>query len=115
MLKQTIQGLRPLSVDVVGSDGDKQKLADIMAGKVEKYKSVGDGGVAINAIPNPLNKKVFVVGDRDANGRMSTMFTLPHVKTASEYPEMVADIKGKFDSSYTEAIKCEYVTLKFDK
>ncbi|WP_173030885.1 hypothetical protein [Campylobacter sp. CCUG 57310] len=43
------------------------------------------------------------------------MFTLPHVKSASEYPELLADIKGKFDSSYDSDVKCEYVTLKFDK
>ncbi|WP_169942418.1 hypothetical protein [Campylobacter sp. RM15925] len=115
MLKQTIQGLRPLSIDVVGNDGDKQKLIDIMAGKVEKYKSVGSGGQALNQIPNPLNKKVFIVGDRNENGRISTMFTLPHVKNASEYPELLTDIKGKFDSSYDSDVKCEYVTLKFDK
>ena len=88
---------------------------DLMAGKVEKYKTIGSGGQAINAIPNPLNKKVFIVGDRDVSGRISTMFTLPHVKNASEYPDLLADIKGKFDSSYDSAIKCEYVTLKFDK
>ena len=115
MLKQTIQGLRPLSVDVTASDSDKQKLVGLMAGKVEIYKTIGSGGTAINAIPNPLNKKVFIVGDRDATGRISTMFTLPHVKTASEYPDLLASIKGNFDSSYESNIKCEYVTLRFDK
>ncbi|WP_173030387.1 hypothetical protein [Campylobacter sp. CCUG 57310] len=45
----------------------------------------------------------------------SNYILFPHVKSASEYPELLADIKGKFDSSYDSDVKCEYVTLKFDK
>ncbi|WP_169779664.1 hypothetical protein [Campylobacter curvus] len=115
MFKQTIKGLNTHSVSVNGSDADLNKLAAIFAGKVEKYKLVGSGGTKMNALPDPINKKVFVVGSTNATGRLSTMMTIPHVKVASEYPDLVADIKGKFDCSYEDTTKCDYVTLKYDK
>ena len=58
MLKQTIKGLHPLTVSAIGAtDGDTTALIGLMAGKVEKFKNVGEGGVAVAAITSPLNKK----------------------------------------------------------
>ena len=115
MLKQTIKNIRSLTVSAVGAtDGDTTALIGLMAGKVDKYKEVGNGGAAIPAIPNPLNKKIIIVGDKDPSGRMSTIMTIPHVKPASKLPELTADILGKFDSDYVGTIKCDYVKLKFD-
>lgn len=115
MLKQTIKNIRSLTVSAVGAtDGDTTALLGLMAGKVDKYKKVGEGGTAIAAIPSPLNKKIIIVGDKDPSGRMSTIMTIPHVKPASKLPELTADILGKFDSDYVGTIKCDYVKLKFD-
>lgn len=114
MLKQKIKGLNTLTVAVTGSNSDIEKLIPLLAGEVTKYKSVGSGGSVLAIIPNPLNKKVFVVGSQSPNGRISGMLTIPHVKTSSEYPELVADIKGKFDSAFNSDIKCEYAKLRFD-
>jgi len=115
MLKQTIKGLRPLNVSAIGAtDGDITALIGIMAGKVEKFKNIGEGGNAIAAIPSPLNRKSIVVGVKDATGRLSTMFTVPHVKAAKTFKDLLADIVGKFDCDYVLPTKCEYAKLKFD-
>lgn len=114
MLKQTIKGLQTLNVSVTGSDADLTSLVGVLAGKVEQYKSVGNGGVAIAAIPSPLNRKVLIVGDKDPTGRLSTMVTIPHVKAASTFSNLLTDIVGVFDSGYDSSIKCEYAKLKFD-
>ncbi|MDY6119714.1 MAG: hypothetical protein SPI03_00010 [Campylobacter sputorum] len=53
MLKQRINGLTPLTVSIVASDGDYAKIAGVMAGEVETFKHIGDGGSA-SATPDPL-------------------------------------------------------------
>lgn len=115
MLKQTIKGLKTLNVSAIGAtDGDTTALLGLMAGKVEKYKNVGEGGTAVAAIPNPLNKKSIVVGKKDVAGRLSTMFSVPHVKAAKSFKDLSADVVGKFDCDYVLTTKCEYAKLKFD-
>ena len=115
MLKQTINGLRSLNVSAVGSTaGDTTALIGLMAGKVEKFKNVGEGGTAIAAVPATLNKKSVVVGKKDATGRLSTIFTVPHVKAAKTFKDLSADVVGKFDCDYVITTKCEYAKLKFD-
>lgn len=115
MLRQTIKGLKTLNVSAIGAtDGDTTALIGIMAGKVEKFKNVGEGGTAVAAIPNPLNKKSIVVGKKDATGRLSTMFSVPHIKASKTFKDLLADIKGKFDCDYVLTTKCEYAKLKFD-
>ena len=115
MLKQTIKGLRPLTVSAIGAtDGDTTALISLMAGKVENFKNVGEGGAAVVAIPSPLNKKSIVVGKKDATGRLSTMFSVPHVKPSKTFKDLLADITGKFDCDYVLTTKCEYAKLKFD-
>ena len=112
MLKQTIKGLRSLTVTAIGAtDGDTTALIGLMAGKVEKIKNVG---VAVAAIPSPLNKKSIVVGKKDAVGRLSTIFSVPHVKAAKTFKDLSADVVGKFDCDYVLTTKCEYAKLKFD-
>lgn len=115
MLKQTIQGLRPLTVSAIGAtDGDTTALIGLMAGKVEKFKNVGEGGTAVAAIPSPLNKKSIVVGKKDATGRLSTIFSVPHVKASKTFKDLSADVVGQFDCDYVLTTKCEYAKLKFD-
>ena len=114
MIKQSIKGLTTLSVNVTGTTGDLTSLIGLMAGKVESYKSIANGGTAVAAIPNPLNKKTFVVGNKTANGRESTIFSVPHVKSSVTSLTLYPSIIGKFDSGYESAIKSDYAMLKFD-
>jgi hypothetical protein len=116
MLKQAIKGLRGITVSAVGAtDGDTTALIGIMAGKVEKLKLIAEGGTAIAAIPSPLNKKSVVVGKKDATGgRLSTMFSVPHVKPSKTFKDFAPDVIGKFDCDYVLTTKCEYAKLKFD-
>ena len=115
MLRQTIKGLKTLNVSAIGAtDGDTTALIGLMAGKVEKFKNVGEGGTAVAAIPSPLNKKSIVVGKKDATGRLSTIFSVPHVKAAKTFKDLSADVVGKFDCDYVLTTKCEYAKLKFD-
>ena len=58
MLKQQIKGLRAKTVSVNGSDGDMTNLIALLAGKIEKYKLIGEGGTAIAAVPVPKKQKV---------------------------------------------------------
>ncbi|ASM35017.1 Uncharacterised protein [Campylobacter sputorum subsp. bubulus] len=76
MLKQRINGLTPLTVSIVASDGDYAKIAGVMAGEVETFKHIGDGGTA-SATPDRLNRKVFIVGKKESSGsRKSTQVSI---------------------------------------
>ncbi|WP_072595455.1 hypothetical protein, partial [Campylobacter concisus] len=80
MLRQTIDGLYAKSL-TFSSGSDEDALLPLLAGKVESYSVFGDGGTALASTPDPLNRKNVIVGVKTATGRISTMVTVPHVKT----------------------------------
>ncbi|HDX6330713.1 hypothetical protein [Campylobacter fetus] len=116
MLKQNINGVVK-SINANGSAADVTALLGLMVGEITEYELKAEGGTEMLTIPSTLNNKVFIVGSKatSTQGRLSSMVTLQHVKPAKTFNEISADIKGKFNADYTTAIKCDYVTLKFDK
>lgn len=116
MLKQSINGVTK-SVNVNGGADDIATLMDLMAGEVTNYELKQQGGTEAE-LPADLNKKVYIVGVKatSTTGRFSSMVSFPHLKVASSaLNEVSPDIIGKFNPSYDSDLKCDYVTLKFDK
>ncbi|CZE48931.1 hypothetical protein [Campylobacter geochelonis] len=116
MLKQYISGLQTTTVNVIASDADLAKIAAIMEGSVETYKSAGQGGTA-GTLPATLNKKTFILGAKGEMGaRKSTQVSFPHVKPASQFTDISASIVGQFTIGYEpdKVQKCDYAKMKFD-
>lgn len=114
MLKQKINGLMPLTIAASGSSADMAALQAVLAGEVESYESKGNGGTAMPTIPNPLNRKSFIVGAKTPTGRISCYLNIPHVKVSAHYNEIIAGIVGTFDAGYDSTVKAGYCTMKFD-
>ncbi|OCR98861.1 hypothetical protein A9K75_09580 [Campylobacter fetus subsp. testudinum] len=116
MLKQTIDGVTK-SINANGSSADVGALIGILVGEITEYDLKFQGGTEMPTMPSLLNKKVLIVGSKAtaSQGRLSSMVTLPHVKTSKTFNEISVDIKNKFNANYESAIKADYVTLKFDK
>ena len=114
MLRQTIDGLYAKSL-TFSNGSDEDALLPLLAGKVESYSVFGDGGTALTSTPDPLNRKNVIVGAKTATGRISTMVTIPHVKQSYMFQNFLSDFTGKLDANYDTAVKCDYVTLKFDR
>ena len=109
MLRQQIDGLYSKSL-VFSTGSDESALIPLLAGKIETYSSFQEGGTAVTATPDPLNRKSVIVGAKTPTGRVSTMITIPHVKQ-----NFVADFKNNLNASFDDTTKCDYVTLKFDR
>lgn len=114
MLRQQIDGLYSKSL-VFSTGSDESALIPLLAGKIETYSSFQEGGTAVTATPDPLNRKSVIVGAKTPTGRVSTMITIPHVKQSYMYQNFVADFKNNFNASFDDNTKCDYVTLKFDR
>ncbi|ANE35645.1 hypothetical protein CIG11343_0584 [Campylobacter iguaniorum] len=116
MLKQNINGVIT-TVQANGSEADIQALIGIMAGEITEYELKGQGGTEVAQLPNPVNKKVIILGKKatQTTGRLSTQISIPHVKPAKTFNEISADIRSKFTANYDVADKADYVSLKFDK
>lgn len=113
MLKQRITSLRPLTISAEATEADLTDLKGLLAGEIESFENKGQGGTTA-VLPETLNKKVFIVGAKSAEGRISTQVTIPHVKESRHYTEVSTDIIGKFFANYEVATKSDYAKLRFD-
>ena len=107
MLRQQIDGLYSKSL-VFSTGSDESALIPLLAGKIETYSSFQEGGTAVTATPDPLNRKSVIVGAK-------TPITIPNVKQSYMYQNFVADFKNNLNASFDDTTKCDYVTLKFDR
>lgn len=116
MVRQNIEGLRSKTISAEISKGDLANIKSILAGEVEELKEIAKGGVALQAVPNPLNKQSFQLIKREANGtKHSAMVSIPHIKLSVGFIELSNDFIGKFDAGYgVGSPKCVEVVKKFD-
>jgi len=109
MIKQIINGQTRNIVSVKASTADMATLSAILAGKLETWDVVSEGGTTAN--PAQLNFVRFAVGKKGINSRNSASVTIPHIKFTKTYSDISSAVIGVWDQDYLSAIKCEYCTL----
>ncbi len=108
MLRQTLNGVRVN----VKCDGAETTLAPLLAGLVEQFDLKTSGGSPA-PMPAVLNRKRIAVGD--STQKISCSFTVPHIKETAKYTDIELAVKGKFDAHYDQTVKCDYVSIVYDK
>ena len=108
MIRQTLNGIR----NTVKCDGAEETLTPLLAGFVEVFNLKASGGKA-SPHPAELNRKRIAVGNKDQ--KISCSFSVPHMKETATYTDIEGAILGKFDAHYDQNVKCDYVSLVYDK
>jgi hypothetical protein len=109
MIKQIVNGKNLKTISANMSTGDFTVLSSILAGKLEVWDLVSEGGTAANvAKPNYIR---LAVGKKGISNRVSCAVYLPHVKTTKTAIDLETAIVGLFDADYETAVKCEYCTV----
>ena len=84
MIQQQVEGLRPRSINIVGSNEDLVEFAKLLAGKIVVYELIDSGGEPLAHNLSGFNKKSYVISKRNEDGsRVSTMFNVPHIKQSA--------------------------------
>lgn len=116
MIQQQVEGLRPRSININGSDEDLAEFAKLLAGKIVVYKLIESGGEPLAHNLSGFNKKSYVISKRNEDGsRVSTMFNVPHMKQGAGLSEVEQVVVGAFDCGYEDNmhVKCDKILLKF--
>lgn len=108
MIRQTLNGIR----NTVKCDGAETTVLPLLAGFVEQYDLKASGGSPA-PMPAKLNTRRLAVGNKDQ--KVSCSFTVPHIKETAKFPDIESALLGKFDAHYDQAIKCDYVSMVYDK
>ncbi len=118
MLKQRMDGRIINTIPVDLPPGVITALKAHLAGEVQEYKEVkdGGGGTVLDALPqNGLNAKYFSVGKVHQNGIYESCYVqIPHVKESVSFQDIRSSVIGNFDCSYDSTVKCDYANLQYD-
>ena len=116
MIQQQVEGLRPRSINIVGSNEDLVEFAKLLAGKIVVYELIDSGGEPLTHNLSDFNKKSYVISKRNEDGsRVSTMFNVPHMKQKAGLGDVEQVVVGAFDCGYEDDmhVKCDKILLKF--
>lgn len=116
MIQQQVGGLRPRSININGSDEDLAEFAKLLAGEIVVYKLIESGGEPLAHNLSGFNKKSYVISKRNEDdSRVSTMFSVPHMKQGAGLNEVEQVVVGAFDCGYEDDmhVKCDKILLKF--
>ncbi|HUH42669.1 MAG TPA: hypothetical protein VLZ29_06090 [Sulfurimonas sp.] len=106
MIKQYVNGKSVGIVNASMSSADFSTLSVILAGRSENWEKIAEGGTVANAITPNFRK--FSVGKVTMNGRISSSFTLPHLKASKSTDDIRGSVIGMFDADYVLTDKAEY-------
>ena len=116
MIQQQVEGLRPRSINIVGSNEDLVEFAKLLAGKIVVYELIDSGGEPLTHNLSGFNKKSYVISKRNEDGsKVSTMFNVPHMKQSASFGDVEQVVVGAFDCGYEDDmhVKCDKILLKF--
>ncbi len=116
MIRQQVEGLRPRSINIVGSNKDLVEFAKLLAGKIVVYELIDSGGEPLAHNLSGFNKKSYVISKRNEDGSVvSTMFNVPHMKQNASFGDVEQVVVGAFDCGYEDDmhVKCDKILLKF--
>lgn len=115
MIRQKIGGKSVNTVMATGSADDITSLTSLLEGELETFELKFEGGTVATA-PVKLNTKIFSVGKKTLGNQYKSAYVdIPHVKSGKTFnPDVTGAVKGQFDASYEEAVKCEYSNLIYD-
>lgn len=116
MIQQQVEGLRPRSINIVGSNEDLVEFAKLLAGKIVVYELIDSGGEPLTHNLSGFNKKSYVISKRNEDGsRVSTIFNVPHMKQNAGLGDVEQVVVGAFDCGYEDDmhVKCDKILLKF--
>lgn len=109
MLRQYTNGRITQTVMVSGSSADLILLAGVLAGKIEIWDKVSEGGTSA-PVALPLNPIGFSVGKKYIDGSRDSAFVkLSHLKAPKTIQDVKASVLGSWDSGFEVVTKCEYV------
>lgn len=106
MIKQYINGKSAGIANASLSSADFSVLSTILAGRSENWEKIAEGGTVANSITPNFRK--FSVGSVTINGRISSSFTLPHLKASKSTDDVRGSVIGMFDTDYVLTNKAEY-------
>ena len=116
MIQQQVEGLRPRSINIVGSNEDLVEFAKLLAGKIVVYELIDSGGEPLAHNLSGFNKRSYVISKRSEDGSVvSTMFNVPHMKQSAGLGDVEQVVVGAFDCGYEDDmhVKCDKILLKF--
>lgn len=110
-------GARSLPKIFEVDDAVLKNLLPLLVGRVEIFTFKSQGGKAVSAAPEPLNRVRISVRTWDKDGDIvSCSFTVPHLNPSVDYKTLEGLILGKFSAWWTaNAPKCSDWAVIYDR
>ncbi len=117
-ITQTINGKKQNTLVLECSAADLSALTALLEGAFAVSESYATGGTVASA-PDKFNRQTYkVLKSNKVHGRetgVSTQFTITHLNPAKDSSDVFSAVAGVFDCSYTSSVKCDVVSLKYDR
>jgi len=110
-------GARSLPKIFEVDDNVLKNLLPLLVGRVETFTLKSQGGKAISATPEPLNRvRISVRKLMDDGSQISCSFTIPHLKPSVDYKTLQGLIVGKFETWWADkSPKCDDFAIIYDR
>jgi hypothetical protein len=112
VIKQKIKGRSVNTLVTEATSADLTDLLTLLEGEVTEYDLKASGG-SVAPYPLALNTKKFSCGNKTS--KISSSFSVKHLKPTVFINDVEAVVIGAFDASYDSTIKADYTNLLYDR